>query len=262
MGIYYQNKGGFKTVHFSLLARPGLLHGFTTRVNPGKGKGDGDGCSNMGLGRGRDPQEGLTDRFLFARARNLSQYTFASARQVHGAEPAWVRAGDSFPLPAADAILTGEKGLVLTMVAADCALVYIIDKREQVIALVHAGWRGTAAGIIKNTISSLKSKTASLPENMLAAISPCIGPCCFQVGEDVCAAVGPGAEDLFVSAPKKGKWFLDLAGLIKRRLLAEGIPARNIETANLCTSCNEELFYSYRRDKGIAGRMIGYLLRE
>jgi len=82
------------------------------------------------------------------------------------------------------------------------------------------------------------------------------------VGEDVYDAVKPGAEDLFVPARQKGKWFFDLPGLIKRRLLEEGIPARNIETANLCTFCNAELFYSYRRDKGITGRMMGYLLRE
>jgi YfiH family protein len=133
---------------------------------------------------------------------------------------------------------------------ADCVPLLIADPKRKVIAAVHAGWRGTVAGITARTIERLALDYETNPNDCVAAIGPSIGPCCFEVGPEVArqfTGFFPEALDLA---------HIDLIEANRRALIAAGLAPENIETANLCTMCDRQLFHSYRRDRDSAGRMV------
>lgn len=154
-----------------------------------------------------------------------------------------------------DGFLTVEKNLLLSIRTADCVPVLLCDKEKNVCAAVHAGWRGTVGGITKNAITLMESKGVKR-ENVLAAIGPCIGACCYEVSFDV--------YDEFVSVskdyscffkPSGDKYMLDLTEANAFILKEAGILPENISCADICTKCNEADFFSHRRSGGVRGTM-------
>ena len=189
------------------------------------------------------------------------------------------------PLAAGDALVTAEPGILLTIRTADCLPVLLVDRRLRVMAAVHAGWRGTLAGVVEKTARELRRLYNSRPEDLVAALGPAIGPCCYEVGDEVVEAFrGRFSEsDRFFHRPlassqrhrselryallfhtqappghgrERARIHLDLAAAARAQLLAAGHrPAANA-ASGYCPACREDLFFSYRREGAQAGRMI------
>jgi YfiH family protein len=179
-------------------------------------------------------------------------------RQVHGAAIADLDAG--YDGSAADGSVTRTPGTVCAVLTADCLPVLLADRDSRVVAAVHAGWRGLAAGVIEAAVAALRIEPASV----LAWLGPAIGPRAFEVGSEVVAAFcdsDPGAAECFVSRTKMSanksanmKWHADLYALAKRKLARAGVSA--VYGGGRCTLSESEFFHSYRRDGADAsGRM-------
>jgi hypothetical protein len=158
-------------------------------------------------------------------------------------------------IPDTDALITAEQGIPLMLFFADCVPVLIFDPVGKAVAAVHAGWKGTVASIGQKAVLAMQERFGTRPEDCLAAIGPSIGPCCYEVDQPVVEALEqafPWWEDLII--PRGERWMLDLWEANRRQLEAIGVHKRNIEISGVCTSCNTELFYSHRAEKGKTGR--------
>ena len=192
-----------------------------------------------------------------------------SLRQVHGAEVRVVdgrsvssaRTSASAPpaLLEGDALVVAEPGLAVAVWVADCVPVLICDETTRTAAAVHAGWRGTVKGIVGAAIAMLRSRFGADPGDLRMAIGPCIGRCCFEVGDEVgeaLLAAFPDAEACIVPGAKKR---IDLVEANRLQAQAAGVRAERIQAAGLCTMCRPDLLESYRRGRGRAGRMAGII---
>lgn len=162
--------------------------------------------------------------------------------------------------PDADGMWTRLPSDVLVIRAADCAPVWIVDPPHKTIALLHAGWRGVAAGIIENAVQALAAAGA-YADDLHAAIGPHIGPCCFEVGPEVIEKFqdDPGAvappTGLVVERKRVDSAALDLSASIVHRLGLVGVAPARADAASTCTRCHPELFHSYRRN-GTGGPLM------
>ncbi|MGA2740636.1 MAG: polyphenol oxidase family protein, partial [Bryobacteraceae bacterium] len=147
-----------------------------------------------------------------------------------------------------DALLENTPGHLVAVKTADCIPILLVDEERRAVAAVHAGWRGTAAGIVRNALRGMREEFGTRPGHVHAAIGPGIGKCCYEVGADVAAQFG-----------ETGPCHIDLVETNRRQLIEAGIPASRIYAANLCTKCGVEDFHSYRRDKEQAGRMLSFV---
>lgn len=154
-----------------------------------------------------------------------------------------------------DGMVTREKNLLLSVRSADCVPILFCDKEKKVCAAVHSGWRGTVGEISKNAIKLMCAQGAK-KENILAAIGPCIGQCCYEVGKEVYDEFSTVTKDVdAILIPKGEKFMLDLTMANKLLLLSCGIAEENISTAELCTYCHSEHFFSHRRNGSVRGTM-------
>jgi YfiH family protein len=170
-------------------------------------------------------------------------------REVHDRD-------DSGDRPAADIVVSNDPSLVLAVQAADCVPLLLADRRSGAVAAVHAGWRGTAAGAAVVAVHALRSHFDARARDLVAAIGPSIGPCCYEVG--------PELRDAFLEAGHQrdevDRWFqpsgrLDLWAANRDQLVRAGIPADAVHVARLCTRDDAARLCSYRRDGAAAGRM-------
>ena len=160
-------------------------------------------------------------------------------------------------IEATDAMITDVPRLCLTVLAADCVLVLFFDPQKKVIAAVHAGWRGTVKLAAQKTVETLKQDFNCNPTNLLVGIGPSIGPCHYEVGPEVIAQVADtfGSTNGYITdKTPDGKGYFNLWEANKRQVIEAGIPAKNIEVAQICTYCNAHLFFSERHQKGRTGR--------
>jgi len=160
----------------------------------------------------------------------------------------------------ADAVITGRKDVLIGVLVADCVPILLYDGKKEVAGAVHAGWRGTATQILKNTITAMTEKFNCLPENISVAIGPSIRQCSYEVGEDVKNGVkaATGKGDYFYR--KGDKYFVDLSTANRIQALNAGIPQENVWQSEECTFCSPERFYSYRYAKGTStGRQGGFI---
>lgn len=160
-----------------------------------------------------------------------------------------------------DALATGSPGLLLVVKTADCLPVLLADEDRRAVAAVHCGWRGTLAGVLEKTVAGLKARFGSDPRRLLAAFGPCIGPACYEVGEDVRGRFleqGYPGRLLRPVSGRPGKFLFDLAGANRLQLRRAGLPVRNILAAGVCTHC-DPAYPSYRRDRRRAGRMLSFI---
>ena len=176
------------------------------------------------------------------RAAPLSQEGMAALRQIHSAVV--LTADEPGPAGEGDALVTDRPGVALSVRTADCLPILLVNVEARVIAAVHAGWRGTSAGIVTEALRRLNAP----PAHVLAAVGPGIGVCCYEVGSDVAQLFGRA---------QAGR--IDLAEENRRQLLDAGVPDRNIELLRHCTFCDADRFHSWRRDRERAGRMISYI---
>ena len=160
----------------------------------------------------------------------------------------------------ADAVVTNRKGVLIGIQVADCTPVLLYDEKRRVVGAVHAGWRGTAAGILKNTINIMQQRFYSSPQDLKIAIGPAIRWCCYEVGYEVIEAVAKetGTGDYYKT--KGSKYCMDIPSANRIQALSVGVKGENIWMSDECTFCLPEKYYSYRYAKGGAiGRQAGFI---
>jgi YfiH family protein len=147
-----------------------------------------------------------------------------------------------------DALITNHPGLAISIRTADCYPILLADTRKLAVAAIHAGWRGTAGQIVVRALEKMRDEFGTQSSDIVAAIGPGIGVCCYEVGEDVSKQFGFAVRT-----------HLDLLSENRKQLESAGVPTQNIEALDDCTFCNAERFFSYRREKERAGRMTSYI---
>lgn len=174
-----------------------------------------------------------------------------------------------------DAVITRLSGLLLAVQVADCLPVLIVDWDKRILAAAHAGWRGLLAGVVPKTLAAMQSRYASDPRCCLAVIGPSIGPCCYEVGQDVVLPFEeafPGRPQLWRNFrppgralssgtgisddPPSARRMLDLSAACRFQLESAGLPDRSVLSHPPCTSCHRDVFHSYRAEGGSTGRML------
>jgi YfiH family protein len=195
-----------------------------------------------------------------AAAIGVEPHRLRRLRQVHGATVAIATAEDD-SLPDADIVISTQSDVAIAVQAADCVPLLIADRRTGAVAAAHAGWRGLAAQVPIETVKALALTFGSRPEDIVVAIGPAIGPCCYEVGEEVREAMMGGASfgleasRWFTPGKKHSKWLFDTWAAARAQLEAAGVPAGQVLGADLCTASHPDAFCSYRRDGAPAGRM-------
>jgi len=190
---------------------------------------------------------------------------FVGVRQVHGdrvyvvtrhKEQGWSTLSDTVE---ADALVTDLPGIVLTILTADCVPILLYDPVSRAIGAVHAGWKGTKAKILPKTIATMQEKYGAVPQNILIAIGPAIGQCCYEVGSEV-AEHFTDYIGAVIEGKTAGKYQLDLKHVNQQQAIEGGVDARHIEVTPLCTSCAKDRFFSYRAEQGCSGRFASAIM--
>ncbi|MCI8423073.1 MAG: peptidoglycan editing factor PgeF [Lawsonibacter sp.] len=259
-----------KGVPFYACADPawaGTAHGFSTRQG-GVSPTPWDSL-NLGANRG-DDLENVAENFRrFCAAVGTDSWALVKNHQVHGDTVRSVTKADCLEGPAApgtfeaDGLVTGQPGVCLTIFSGDCIPVLLYDPAGRVIAAVHAGWRGTAKGAAARGVEAMVQRYGCAPENILAAIGPGIGPCCFETHADVPqglrARLGREAEPCIRPLAAEGKFSVDLKRANARWLERAGLKGEHIAVCPACTACDRTDFWSHRMQGGQRGSMAAVI---
>lgn len=200
----------------------------------------------LGISEKKDgPMKGsLENRLLFFKKQGLENRIIVSAGLVQGNRVVVIdNPGQEGTIPDCDALITDNSQFLLTVTVADCLPIYFYDKNRQVVALAHAGWRGTVSEIVKKVIDSFISRYHSQPGDIEVFIGPHIRDCHFEVKNDVASYFKD--SDLAV---RNGKIYVNLSQAVQNQLIESGILADNITVSQECTYCSENKFFSFRRD--------------
>lgn len=209
---------------------------------------------NLGGSTQDTPENVRENHRIFWDSLEIDGASVAKSHQIHGTEVLQVTKPGRFE--GYDALVTDQKNIVLAVTIADCTPVLIYDAKKKIIAAIHAGWRGTVAGIVSKTVAIMEESYGSAPANCYAFIGACIDECSFEVGQEV--------ADEFESEFKRfdesiGKYFIDLKLANKAQLVAAGILEESIEVSPLSTVTDNADFFSYRLEKGVTGRMLAVI---
>ncbi len=270
---------------------PWLWHAFSTRrggVSRVYAPDGAPGELNLGFTAADGRELVSQNRRLLAEAATGAPDTpLVTLRQVHSnvlVVSSADRSGCENPLKG-DGLMTAEPGILLGIQTADCIPVLVADRKRCVVAAFHAGWRGTVKRIVESGIGRMRLEFGSRPEDLIAAIGPGVGQCCYAVGEEVFTefesqfSYGPELfREVYDSDPVRTRYpmlfltqrapghspigpclHLDLAEANRRQLLAAGLKPRSISRTGGCTSCQTELFFSHRASQGHAGRMMSVI---
>lgn len=185
-------------------------------------------------------------------------------RQVHRADVAVVRRGmdGDWSRPEADVIVSDDPASAIGVRVADCAPILLADRRLGVAGAAHAGWRGALQRVAAAAVEAMTREFGSSPSELVAAIGPCLGACCGEVGDEVVRAfeeAGHRDPGRWFTAGPTPKPYLDLARANANQLQDAGVPAGSIHVASLCTKTHAGLFHSYRAAGASAGRMVGVI---
>jgi hypothetical protein len=208
--------------------------------------------------------------------------SLATLRQFHS-DVIHIAAEPSADAPRADALATRSPGLLLGVQTADCVPILLADTRHCVVAAIHAGWRGTLARIAVKALGRMRMEFGTRPGDVVAALGPAIGRCCYEVGSDVArsyAAQFPNASEWFDGpfdqlaygedplwlpwltmmppghVPPPPRTQLDLRAANRWQLIDAGVPSNKIDVSDLCTACRTDILFSYRREGAQTGRMM------
>jgi YfiH family protein len=159
----------------------------------------------------------------------------------------------------ADAVITDRQDVLIGIVVADCVPILIYDQNRKIIGAVHAGWKGTAGGILEKTFRLMMERFKSRPVDVLVSIGPSIKKCSYEVDAHVKEAVeGKTGQGNYID-PEGDKYMLDLAEANRIQALNSGVPEKNIWKSEECTFCNPDIYYSYRYAKETIGRQGGFI---
>jgi YfiH family protein len=283
-GVQWLPVPGWERIHW-------LWHGFSTRKGGFSRIWCAEGAPgelNLGFTAGDDRETVARNRRLLAEAVTGDPATpLVTIRQIHSTVLVVAGAEDAARERSwkGDGLMTDEPGLLLGVQTADCIPVLVADRKRRAVAAFHAGWRGTVKRIVETGVGRMRLQFGSRPEDLIAAIGPGIGACCYAVGEEVLSSFESQfsyASDLFREVydtdPVRTKYpmlfltqrapghspigpglHLDLAEANRRQLLAAGLKPRAIQSVGGCTSCQPALFFSHRASRGHAGRMLSVI---
>lgn len=273
-----RSMGGSKILQLNALNKfPWLVHGFSTAPG-GVSDLDGQKVLNLSFTDWDTRENVLENRKKFQTALRAEKFPLINLKQIHSAV-IWPFASVPIEPSKGDASLTKTPGLLLGVQTADCVPILLVDSKKRIVAAVHAGWRGTLARILEKTVGELHSNYASNPCDLLAAIGPSIGPCCYEVGAELVTQFSSQFADAaeYFDEPRSGEepnplqWLnmkppghqpppknvhLDLLKANRSQLLAAGLPEKNIFSSGLCTACHPDLFFSYRKQGPRSGRLL------
>jgi YfiH family protein len=278
-----------------------LVHGFSTRPGGASkleilrdGKKVSEKVLNLGFTDWDTRATVLSNRKNFLAAVGASKMRLVALRQIHSdiahrvdAAKSIESQGSSPEVPLqGDALFTREPGLLLAIQTADCIPILLADTKRRAIAAIHAGWRGTLHRIAEKTLGRMQMEFGTRPQDVVAALGPEIGQCCYEVGADVAKefqAQFPNARDWFegpfdalASGENDPNWLpwltmrppghpqppprvrLDLLAANHAILAGAGVPTENIATSGFCTACRTDLFFSYRRER-TTGRLMAVI---
>ena len=153
-----------------------------------------------------------------------------------------------------DGLISARKKLPLAVFSADCLSVFMLDTRNRIAAILHAGWKGTKDRIALSALDIFKNKFNSHPRDIICGFGPCIRDCCYEVGEEFRGYFSEGL------VKRKGRVFLDLTRANLEQLISAGIPEINVTDCGICTSCQNQDFFSYRKDGQNTGRMMSVIM--
>ncbi len=259
---------------------PWLIHGFSTRPG-GISDLNGDRALNLGFTDWDTRDNVLENRRRFQSALGASDLQLISLKQIHSDVIHLFNAAPHQPCKG-DASATNRPGLLLGVQTADCVPILLVDPKNRAVAAVHAGWRGTLARIAVKAIGQMQMHFGNKPADLLAAIGPSIGGCCYEVGTEVAIqfhsqfADAPGWFDEFRTGdePNPIQWLnmmppghqpppknvlLDLKNANRAQLLAAGLRPQNIFVSDLCTACRPDLLFSYRKQGPQSGRLLSVI---
>jgi YfiH family protein len=261
-----------------------LVHGFSTRPG-GDSRLDGSAALNLGYTDWDTRENVQANRARFLAAIGASGMRLIPLRQVHSDIVHQLDAAPLQPLRG-DAAISRAPGLLLAVQTADCPPILLVDAERRAIAAIHAGWRGTLRRIAQKALGRMRMAYGTSPADVLAAIGPGIGRCCYEVGQEVAQAYasqfasaaewfdGPLARLASGEEPNPLPWLsmappgheppparlrLDLYAANRWQLLDAGVPAANVFASDLCTACRSDLLFSYRREAARTGRMMAVI---
>ena len=230
----------------------GFRHGFTTR-DGGSSRGPFRSL-NLSTSVGDDPERVEEN---WERLRQATGLVFARVRQVHGCRVVEA-AGGATPCEEADAVISAVPGVAASVAVADCVPLLIADPRSGSAAAVHAGWRGTLDRVAAEGVQALVKRHGARPSDLVAAIGPSIGPCCFEVSRELAIRfrdeLGSSAGNPRNSGSRADLWLAN-----EQILKGAGLARRRIEVLGRCTACEDDVFFSHRRDQGRTGRHLAFI---
>lgn len=234
-----RGSGPNRLIEVPILASvPGLLHGFTVKGSDAESAIAGAAAGDMPL---------------------------VTLRQVHGAVVRVIEAigspgrGVAAARQEGDALVVRGAGVAAGVWVADCLPILICDDTTRTAAAVHAGWRGTVAGVVEAAIDLMRTRFGAEPSRFRLAMGPAIGPCCFEVGDEVVEALLAARPEAAASVVQGAKKRIDLVEENRRQARAAGVPDEAMQASGLCTRCRPDLLESYRREGPGAGRMAGFI---
>jgi len=208
---------------------------------------------NLSFSVGDDENNVRKNRELFFGAFNIPPSQIAYQKQIHSNNVRIITAPGMYE--ETDALITNVRNLSLCVTIADCMPIFLFDKKQNVVAAVHSGWRGCANGIVQNTLTALEKEFLTQGENLICYVGPAADKCCYEVGEEV-AKQFPGK---YFQQKNENKFLLDMKSFVRDVLLSFRVQESNIEVAPFCTIHQSDVFHSYRRDGKFSGRMMGVI---
>ena len=207
---------------------------------------------NLGKSTGDKAEHVAENRRRFAAALGFEPEQMAWSKQVHGDKISLV--SSPVGLEGYDALVTNTAGILLTVSVADCTPILIFDQKNDVVAAVHAGWKGTAAKLVRKTLDLMALKYGSLGTDCFAYIGTCIDECSFEVGEEVAEQFDSPFKRF---DPQRHKYFVDLKKANATQCLEFGIPEGQLEVSPFSTVLHNGDYFSHRKEAGLTGRMMG-----
>jgi hypothetical protein len=251
-----------------ILSAPGVENDFGISMAFTSGKHGGSGhqfkALNLSYDVGDDRKVVTSNRILLAEAFGIPPENWVLCQQVHGSRVNIVgelergRGGlDHWSaMPRTDGLVTDKAGIALGILTADCLPLAMVCGSAKVVGVAHVGWRGALYGVATAAIRRMLEFPGCTPEEVIAFLGPCIGPCCLEVGSDVAAEFRRFHIDVAISGGNNGSPRLDLASTCRDQLISAGVKSNNIFTAGVCTRCDDE-YFSYRGSGGKTGRQAG-----
>jgi len=260
---------------------PWLVHGFSTRSGGTSTLDSGERVLNLGLTDWDQRENVMKNRRVFQSAIRATDSPLVLLKQFHSAVALLLTASPEEPRKG-DASFTNSCGILLGVQTADCVPILLVDATKRAVAAIHAGWHGTLARIAEKTVGEMRMHFGSNPADILAALGPAIGGCCYEVGTELVTEFTSQFADAAEyfdelrtgEEPNPLQWLnmmppgrqpppknvrLDLRKANRSQLLAAGLRDANIFVSNLCTACHTDLFFSYRKEGAKSGRLLAII---